>query len=133
MIYPWMFDQYAVLRTLRAAADILARHEWPGLYGPDRLAAKEVSVAAAIYHDDFYVPGGNRSHGEPSWRLAALGDEQPRARTACERTGQWCGIASSSWFDDCFRRTTLPARCPEFAGETPDVDVCRTFWRSERA
>ncbi len=56
MIYPWMFDRYAVLRPLREAAEILARYQWPALYDFARLAANEVPVAAAIYHDDFYVP-----------------------------------------------------------------------------
>ncbi len=57
MIYPWMLTADPVLRPLRAAADEIARREpWPALYDPDRLAANEVPVAAAIYYDDMYVP-----------------------------------------------------------------------------
>ena len=56
MIYPWMIDADPVLRPLREAADILAeRDDWPPLYDPTRLAANEVPVAAAVYHNDMYV------------------------------------------------------------------------------
>ena len=41
---------------MRENAEILADHEWPPLYDPDRLAANEVPVAAAVYADDPYVP-----------------------------------------------------------------------------
>ena len=54
-VYPWMFEDYGALVPLREAADILAAHEWPRLYDPDRLAANEVPVAAAIYAEDMYV------------------------------------------------------------------------------
>ena len=54
-VYPWMFEEYDALAPLREAADILAAHEWPRLYDPDRLAANEVPVAAAIYAQDMYV------------------------------------------------------------------------------
>jgi pimeloyl-ACP methyl ester carboxylesterase len=54
-VYPWMFEDFAALAPLREAADILAAHEWPRLYDPDRLAANEVPVAAAIYAEDMYV------------------------------------------------------------------------------
>jgi pimeloyl-ACP methyl ester carboxylesterase len=57
MIYPWMFDEYASLRPLRDAAHQLAdRTGWPALYDLDVLRANEVPVAAAVYHDDLYVP-----------------------------------------------------------------------------
>ncbi len=57
MIYPWMFATDPVLRPLTAAAEILAeREDWPRLYDPAQLAANEVPVVAAIYHDDMYVP-----------------------------------------------------------------------------
>jgi len=56
MIYPWMFDADRTLAPLRDAAELLAqREDWPALYDADRLAANEVPVAAAIYHDDMYV------------------------------------------------------------------------------
>jgi hypothetical protein len=36
---------------------VLARREdWPPLYDADRLRANRVPVAAAVYHDDMYVP-----------------------------------------------------------------------------
>jgi pimeloyl-ACP methyl ester carboxylesterase len=54
-VYPWMFEEYAALAPLREAADILAAHEWPRLYDPDRLRENDVPVAAAIYAEDMYV------------------------------------------------------------------------------
>jgi pimeloyl-ACP methyl ester carboxylesterase len=54
-VYPWMFEDYGALAPLRDAADILAEHEWPRLYDPERLRTNEVPVAAAIYADDMYV------------------------------------------------------------------------------
>ncbi|MFD5085345.1 alpha/beta fold hydrolase [Kitasatospora sp. NPDC058201] len=56
MIYPWMFDTDPALRPLKETADLLAaRTDWPDLYDPARLAANEVPVVAAVYHDDMYV------------------------------------------------------------------------------
>ncbi|SDE41781.1 proline iminopeptidase [Blastococcus fimeti] len=56
MIYPWMFDEIASLRPFAAAAHALAAHaEHTPLYDPDRLAANEVPVDAAVYFDDMYV------------------------------------------------------------------------------
>jgi pimeloyl-ACP methyl ester carboxylesterase len=55
-IFPWMFEDYAALRPLREAADLVAQHEWPRLYDEERLAANEVPAAAAIYANDMYVP-----------------------------------------------------------------------------
>ena len=54
-VYPWMFEEYGALAPLREVADLLAGREWPRLYDPDRLAANEVPVAAAIYAEDMYV------------------------------------------------------------------------------
>jgi pimeloyl-ACP methyl ester carboxylesterase len=54
-LFPWMFEEHGALAPLREAAEILARHEWPRLYDPERLAANEVPVAAAIYAEDMYV------------------------------------------------------------------------------
>jgi len=57
MIYPWMFPADPALAPLREAAGLLAgRDGWPPLYDPARLAANEVPAAAAVYHDDMYVP-----------------------------------------------------------------------------
>jgi pimeloyl-ACP methyl ester carboxylesterase len=54
-IYPWMFEDYALLRPLAEAAEIVAHHEWPRLYDETQLAANEVPVAAVIYANDMYV------------------------------------------------------------------------------
>ncbi|MEU8034058.1 hypothetical protein AB0C13_36600, partial [Streptomyces sp. NPDC049099] len=57
MFYPWMYEEIAGLRPFRDAARLLAeRADWPALYSPSRLAANQVPVAAAVYHDDMYVP-----------------------------------------------------------------------------
>jgi hypothetical protein len=54
-----MFDVDAGLRPLAAAAELLAQKaDWPALYDPQRLAANEVPVVAAVYHDDLYVDAG---------------------------------------------------------------------------
>ena len=50
-----MFEDYGALRPLAEAAEILAEHEWPDLYDPERLAENEVPAAAAIYAEDMYV------------------------------------------------------------------------------
>jgi pimeloyl-ACP methyl ester carboxylesterase len=55
-IHPWMFDCDPALRPLRETAEHLAaRTDWTPLYDRTRLAANEVPVAAAVYHDDMYV------------------------------------------------------------------------------
>ncbi|MEU6371403.1 alpha/beta fold hydrolase [Streptomyces sp. NPDC046931] len=55
-VHPWMFETDPALRPLRETAHLLAeRTDWTPLYDPARLAANEVPVAAAIYHDDMYV------------------------------------------------------------------------------
>jgi len=59
MIYPWVFDEDPALVPLRDVAhDLAAKDDWPGLYDQSRLAANEVPVVAAIYHDDMYVDYG---------------------------------------------------------------------------
>ena len=51
-----MFDEIASLRPFAAAAHALAEHPaHTPLYDPDRLAANEVPVDAAVYFDDMYV------------------------------------------------------------------------------
>ena len=55
-VLPATFDDAAALRPLRAAADLLAEHDWPRLYDPAALQANEVPVAAAVYAEDVYVP-----------------------------------------------------------------------------
>ncbi|MGW8889194.1 alpha/beta fold hydrolase [Streptomyces sp. NPDC055749] len=89
MIYPWQFDEDPALVPLRGAAGILAaRTDWPPLYDPDRLAANEVPVVAAVYHDDMYV---DREHalatadavrGLRTWVTAAYAHDGVRADAA---------------------------------------------------
>ncbi|MGH3588375.1 MAG: alpha/beta fold hydrolase, partial [Pseudonocardia sp.] len=56
MIYPWMFEQVAALRPFRAAAEAFAaRTDWDDLYDLDALAANDVPLEAAVYHDDMFV------------------------------------------------------------------------------
>ena len=56
MVYPWMFDDYEQLRSLKEAAEILAqKSDWPLLYDQEVLAANQVPCAAVIYDDDMYV------------------------------------------------------------------------------
>jgi pimeloyl-ACP methyl ester carboxylesterase len=54
-VFPWMWEDYAALRPQRAAAELLAEHEWPALYDADRLRHNDVPVAATIYVNDLYV------------------------------------------------------------------------------
>lgn len=59
-VHPWHFDVDPALRPLRETAELLAaRTDWAPLYDPARLAANEVPVAAAVYHDDMYVDTGH--------------------------------------------------------------------------
>ncbi|MEV5737064.1 alpha/beta fold hydrolase [Streptomyces sp. NPDC052292] len=59
-VHPWTFDTDPALRPLRETAELLAaRTDWQPLYDPARLAANEVPVAAAVYHDDMYVDAGH--------------------------------------------------------------------------
>jgi pimeloyl-ACP methyl ester carboxylesterase len=54
-VFPWMWHDHAGLHAHRAAAQLLAEHDWPRLYDPDQLARNEVPVAATLYVDDMYV------------------------------------------------------------------------------
>jgi len=56
MVYRWMFDEYACLRPLKEAAEILANYEdWPELYDKSALKKNTVPTVAAVYCDDMYV------------------------------------------------------------------------------
>lgn len=56
MAFPWMFEEVRLLRGLAPAVHELARRpRWSPLYDPDRLAANEVPLAAAVYYDDMFV------------------------------------------------------------------------------
>lgn len=54
-IFPWMWEDYAELRSHREAAHVLAEHPWPRLYDAEVLSRNEVPVAATIYTGDLYV------------------------------------------------------------------------------
>ncbi len=54
-VFPWMWDDYAGLRSHKAAANILAEHPWPKLYDAEQLARNDVPTAATIYSNDLYV------------------------------------------------------------------------------
>lgn len=59
MMYPWMFADIAALRPFAGAAELLAAaDDWDPLYDPARLAANEIPLRAAVYHDDMYVDAG---------------------------------------------------------------------------
>ena len=56
MIYPWMFDDYARLKPLKEAADLLAEYQdWPMLYDLNVLRKNAVPIAATTYYNDMYV------------------------------------------------------------------------------
>jgi pimeloyl-ACP methyl ester carboxylesterase len=54
-VFPWMWEDYGMLRPHADAAELLADHVWPKLYDADRLRRNDVPVAATIYADDLYV------------------------------------------------------------------------------
>ena len=56
-IYPWQFDEDPALVPLKDAAMALAaKPDFGALYDPAVLGRNTVPVAAAIYHDDMFVP-----------------------------------------------------------------------------
>ena len=81
-VFPWMFEDYGALAPLREAAELLAEHEWPRLYDPERLRANEVPVAAAIYADDPYV---ERVFSEET--AALIGGARPWVTNEYEHNG----------------------------------------------
>lgn len=59
MIYPSMFEEVALLKPFRAAAEALAhRPRYSRLYDKARLAENTVPLSAVVYHDDMYVDAG---------------------------------------------------------------------------
>jgi len=59
MIYPSMFEEVALLKPFRAAAEALARRpRHSRLYDKARLAGNTVPFSAVVYHDDMYVDAG---------------------------------------------------------------------------
>jgi pimeloyl-ACP methyl ester carboxylesterase len=55
-VFPWNFEDDSDLAPLGQAADLLAERQWPRLYDEEALRSGEVPCAAAVYHDDPYVP-----------------------------------------------------------------------------
>jgi pimeloyl-ACP methyl ester carboxylesterase len=56
MVYSWMADDYAELRGLKGAAELLAaKADWPPLYDEAALRDTRVPVACLIAYDDIYV------------------------------------------------------------------------------
>lgn len=59
MIYPSMFEEVALLKPFRVAAEVLARRpRYSQLYDKARLAENTVPFSAVVYHDDMYVDAG---------------------------------------------------------------------------
>ncbi len=81
-IFRWMWEDYGALRPHRAAAEILAEHDWPRLYDADALAHNEVPVAATIYVDALYV---ERRFAEQT--AAAIRGLRPWITTEYEHNG----------------------------------------------
>ena len=93
MVYPWMLEDYEVLRPLAVCAEILAeKADWPRLYDLDVLRANTVPVAAAVYLDDMYVEvhllAGNRGVHP---RRAGLDHQRVRAQRPARRWGEGAG------------------------------------------
>ncbi|EFN50920.1 hypothetical protein CHLNCDRAFT_141711 [Chlorella variabilis] len=56
MVFPWMFEDFAALRPLKEAAEIVAGDaDWPALYDVRRLEENSVPVATATYYEDMFV------------------------------------------------------------------------------
>ena len=56
MVFPFMFDEFARLRSLKGIADALgAKTDWPRLYCADTLNVNDVPVACASYVEDAFV------------------------------------------------------------------------------
>ncbi|KAK9454643.1 Alpha/Beta hydrolase protein [Dipodascopsis uninucleata] len=56
MIYRSMFDDYAELRGLKGAAEVLAmKSDWPALYDIPTLELTKARVSAVSYYNDIYV------------------------------------------------------------------------------
>ena len=59
MMFPWMFEEWAPLRPLRAAAEAIATQvSWTPLYDVERLRANRVPVVGTVYWNDPYVERG---------------------------------------------------------------------------
>ena len=85
MIYPWMFEADRPCAAGRGRAPARRAGGLAAAVRPDRLAANEVPVAAAVYHDDMYV---DRLSMETAARLGACGPGSPTSTstTGCAAT-----------------------------------------------
>lgn len=55
-VFPWMFEDFAELRKVKGAAELLAADaDWPRLYDVARLEENTVPVATATYYEDMFV------------------------------------------------------------------------------
>lgn len=56
MVFPFIFDEVASLRIVKACAHALAARNWrPSLYDTAALSANAVPTACSVYFDDLYV------------------------------------------------------------------------------
>ena len=54
--FPWMFEEMPELKPFAPAVNLLMEDtSWDHIYDPQRLAANEVPLQAAVYFDDMYV------------------------------------------------------------------------------
>lgn len=82
-VYPWQFEEDPYLVPLRGAAEVLAaREDFPALYDLEPLAENEVPLAAAVYHDDMFVP---REHSLAT--AAAIRGTRPVITNAYQHDG----------------------------------------------
>lgn len=95
-VHPWTFETDPALRPLRETAEQLAaRTDWQPLYDPARLAANEVPVAAAVYHDDMYVDAEHSQRtarairGLRTWVTDEFEHDGVRAAGPASWTGCW--------------------------------------------
>ncbi|KWR70242.1 proline iminopeptidase [Arthrobacter sp. W1] len=59
MMFRWTFDETKLLRPfLPAVKELAVRRTHRKIYDREQLAANQVPVAAAVYHDDMYVDAG---------------------------------------------------------------------------
>ena len=59
MAFPWLFEEVRALRPFAPAmAELAEQRVWSPLYDPERLAASDVPLAAAVYADDVFVDAG---------------------------------------------------------------------------
>ena len=79
MVFSWMGDDYAWLRPLKPAAELLAsKPDWGLLYDTDALGKGSAPVAALVSYEDVYV---ERSFSEDA--AALLGDRAQLWITVC--------------------------------------------------